>query len=184
MKKFQIELELRAPRAEDGYAVSELIAQCPPLDTNSEYCNLLQCTHFSGTSVAAFKRGELVGFISGYLTPENPKNLFIWQVAVGEQARGVGLATRMLKHILARPYCSDVSYMETSITKENEGSWALFEGVARKLDTDLNTSIMFDKERHFQGLHDTESLVRIGPLSDVKSTRPIEVKSARPIAVA
>ncbi|OUS31008.1 diaminobutyrate acetyltransferase [Gammaproteobacteria bacterium 45_16_T64] len=177
MKDFQIELELRAPRASDGHAVSELIAQCPPLDTNSTYCNLLQCTHFSSTSVAAFKRGELVGFISGYLTPENPENLFIWQVAVGEQARGLGLATRMLKHILARPHCIEVSHMETSITKTNEASWALFEGVARKFDAEINTSIMFDKEQHFQGHHDTETLVRIGPLSQSK-------QSARPIAVA
>ena len=180
MKNFQIELELRAPRASDGFAVSELIAHCPPLDTNSKYCNLLQCTHFSSTSVAAFKRGELVGFISGYINPENPECLFIWQVAVGEKARGLGLATRMLKHILARSYCRDVSYMETSITETNEGSWALFKGVARKFDAEINTTVMFDKEHHFQGHHDTESLVRIGPFAQIKQVK----KSVRPVAVA
>ena len=165
MNNFKIELELRAPIAKDGHAVSELIAQCPPLDTNSMYCNLLQCTHFSSTSVAAFKQGELVGFISGYLTPEQPECLFIWQVAVGEYARGLGLATHMLKHILARPHCRNASYVETSITETNQGSWALFKGLARKFDTKIDTSVMFDKEHHFQGKNDTESLVRIGPLS-------------------
>lgn len=174
MKKFKIELELRAPLPEDAHAVSQLIQQCPPLDTNSVYCNLLQCSHFSNTSVAAFKRGELVGFISGYFIPERPESLFIWQVAVGEPARGLGLATRMLKHILSRPHCKGVTYLETSITKANQGSWALFEGLASKLETEVNTSVMFDKELHFQGEHDTESLVRIGPLSKSKqSTRRI-----------
>jgi L-2,4-diaminobutyric acid acetyltransferase len=165
MKTFQIELELRAPLPKDGHSVYQLVNQCPPLDTNSMYCNLLQCSHFASTSVAAFNRGALVGFISGYLTPENPECLFIWQVAVGEEARGLGLATRMLKHILARPHCKTVSYLETSITSTNQGSWALFEGLASKLETDINASLMFDEHHHFQGEHDTESLVRIGPLS-------------------
>lgn len=176
MNNFQIELELRAPNLNDGNAVSELISQCPPLDTNSRYCNLLQCSHFSSTSVTAFKRGDLVGYISGYLIPEQPDCLFIWQVAVGKEARGLGLATRMLKHILARPHCTDVSYLETSITEANQGSWALFEGLASKLDAKINTSVMFEKEQHFQGQNDTESLVRIGPFSQSKqSTRRIAV---------
>lgn len=177
MKTFQIELELRAPISEDGPAVTNLISQCPPLDTNSAYCNLLQCSHFSSTSVAAFKQGELVGFISGYITPDNPECLFIWQVAVGEQARGVGLATRMLNHILARPQCKDVTFLETTITKTNQGSWALFEGLADKLDTEISASVMFEKDLHFVGEHDTESLVRIGPLSLCK-------QSARRVALA
>src|SRR3546814_3090873 len=41
---------LRMPRTEDGPAISRLVGDCPPLDVNSAYCNLLQCTHFADRS--------------------------------------------------------------------------------------------------------------------------------------
>ncbi|MBB5211000.1 diaminobutyrate acetyltransferase [Microbulbifer hydrolyticus] len=154
---------LRRPVSEDGADVHQLIADCPPLDTNSLYCNLLQACHFSGTSVAAELDGKLVGFISGYIVPERPDTLFIWQVAVAEQGRGMGLAGRMLREILARPACADVRFLETTITPDNDASWALFRSLARKLEADCADSVMFDRERHFRGQHDSEMLLRIGP---------------------
>jgi L-2,4-diaminobutyric acid acetyltransferase len=154
---------LRIPLPEDGMDVYKLVKSCPPLDTNSVYCNLLQCSHFAGTSVAADSNGELVGFISGYLVPGRPETLFVWQVAVAEQARGQGLASRMLQHILERSDCDAVTHIETTITEENRASWALFEGLANKLGTELTSSVMFDQEMHFDGQHDSEMLVRIGP---------------------
>ena len=155
-------ITLRAPTAEDGAAVYELIAQCPPLDTNSMYCNLLQSSHFSDTSVAAELDEDIVGFISGYVLPKQPDTLFIWQVAVGEKARGQGLASRMLRDILQRPACQQVKYIETTITPDNRASWALFESLANKLSAQLNHSVMFDRQQHFAGQHETEMLVKIG----------------------
>ena len=156
---------LRRPVSEDGAAVHQLIGNCPPLDTNSLYCNLLQATHFSATSVAAELNGALVGFISGYIVPERPDTLFIWQVAVAEEGRGMGLAGRMLQEILARPACAEARHLETTITPDNEASWALFRSLARKLDASCADSVMFDRERHFNGQHDSEMLLRIGPFA-------------------
>lgn len=155
----------RAPVSEDGASVHNLIAHCPPLDGNSLYCNLLQCTHFANTSVAAELDGELCGFVSGYLIPERSDILFIWQVAVSRQARGLGLATQMIRQILLRNRNEQINYLETSITPENAASWALFQGLARDLDADCEESVLFDRERHFNGLHDSEMLLRIGPIS-------------------
>ncbi len=166
------QIELRRPVPEDGMAVFELIQQCPPLDTNSAYCNLLQCTHFGGTSVAAWLKGELVGFISGYMPPEQVNTLFVWQVAVSERARGLGLATRMLEHILNRPQCREIVYLETTITEANRASWALFTGFANKMEANLDSSVGFDRECHFHGEHETEMLVRIGPLNCAASRAP------------
>jgi len=156
-------IELLRPTAADGAAVHALVAQCPPLDTNSMYCNLLQCSHFAGTSVAARMNGQLVGFVSGYLVPERTDTLFVWQVAVSESARGHGLATRMLSHLLDRLECQGVNWLETSITASNRGSWGLFEGLAAKRGTDISKSELFDRKDHFNDEHDTEHLVRIGP---------------------
>ena len=149
---------------EEGSAAFKLIAKCAPLDTNSLYCNLLQCSHFSGTSVAATYQGELVGFISAYLIPERPNTLFIWQVAVDTQVRGQGLATKMQQNILARAQCANVNTIETTITESNQASWALFNGLASKLNAQLHSSVMFDREQHLDNAHDTEMLVKIAPL--------------------
>src|SRR3546814_20772399 len=63
----------------------------PILDTNSLYCNLLQCTHFAETCVLAERDGEISGWISGYRLVHDPEAMFVWQVAVHERARGRGL---------------------------------------------------------------------------------------------
>ncbi|WP_344808673.1 diaminobutyrate acetyltransferase [Allohahella marinimesophila] len=161
----QSNITLREPRAEDGASVFDLISLCPPLDTNSMYCNLLQASHFAGTSVAAVRNDVLCGFISGYLIPNRPNVLFIWQVAVHESARGQKLASRMLEEILGRTQCSQVTELQTTITKNNEASWSLFQRLAKNLDAPLNTSVMFDRKTHFDDRHDTEMLVSIGPFA-------------------
>ncbi|MCB2426184.1 diaminobutyrate acetyltransferase [Methylophaga pinxianii] len=167
VKTAPLPIELLQPTADLGAAVHKLISECPPLDTNSMYCNLLQSSHFAETAVAAVLDNEVVGFISGYRIPLRPETLFVWQVAVGEKARGQGLAGRMLKAILAREPNRDIKRIETTITPDNKASWALFESLARKLDTEISSSIMFDRHQHFADQHDTEMLVKVGPFKPV-----------------
>ncbi len=157
-------ITLRRPVSEDGRAVFTLIMECPPLDINSAYCNLLQCSHFRDTSVIATDSHGAIGFISGYIIPGRPDTLFVWQVAVSERGRGKGLARRMLDDILHRSECQGVSHLETTITEDNAASWALFSALARDYKAPLERSVMFDREIHFGDRHDTELLARIGPL--------------------
>ncbi len=156
-------LEFSPPTADDGLAVHRLIADCPPLDQNSVYCNLLQCTHFAETCVAVKRGDDLVGWISAYRPPQEPDVLFVWQVAVGESARGLGLAGQMIAHILERPACRGVSRIKTTITADNAASWGLFKGIARRLSAALSDAPWFLQNQHFPPGHDTEHLVTIGP---------------------
>lgn len=155
------------PNGELGCHVADLIKRCPPLDTNSTYCNLLQCEHFSATSCSVLSaQKELVGFVSGYLLPQKPDTLFIWQVAVDFSQRGKGLGQQMMLHILSRESCRDVKFLETTITDDNAASIAMFTKLAQGLGAaDTEKSILFDKHTHFEGLHDSEVLFRIGPFS-------------------
>src|SRR5215831_20895561 len=103
----------RTPHATDGPAVHRLLSRCPPLDANSRYCNLLQCTHFADTSVVVEQDGEVVGFVAAYLKPRRATTLFVWQVAVAPEYRRQRLATRMLTWILMRNACRAVTHLET-----------------------------------------------------------------------
>jgi L-2,4-diaminobutyric acid acetyltransferase len=159
-------IRLRKPTATDGVGIWELIAECPPLDRNSIYCNLLQCTDFADTCIVAERDGEALGWISAYRPPEECSTLFVWQVAVHEKARGYGLAGRMLQGLMKRPACAGVSYLKTTITPDNEGSHALFRSFAERCDAPLAESTGFEKQTHFGGLHDSERLITIGPIPD------------------
>lgn len=159
----QPDIALRVPRAEDGPALHALIADCPPLDTNSRYCNLLQVSHFAETAVVAELDGDIVGSITGYLKPGDPGTLFIWQVAVHERARGQRLATRMMEEIVARPVCGQVRFLETTIEPGNAASWSAFQKFADARGAATDQSLLFSRERHFAGTHGDEVLLRIGP---------------------
>ncbi|WP_150305748.1 diaminobutyrate acetyltransferase [Pseudomonas saliphila] len=157
---------LRRPVDTDGFAVNSLVERCKPLDTNSVYCNLLQCSDFGDTSIAAENaEGELVGFISGYRPPSRPDTLFIWQVAVDSSTRGQGLALKMLMGLVERVAPQGVHWLETTISPGNDASEALFKKAFRQLGVEYSTRVVFDRATHFNGLHDDEVLYRAGPFN-------------------
>lgn len=154
----------RPPRPADGPAVSALIAASPPLDRNSAYCNLLQCTHFAEYCIVAERGGELLGWVSGYRPPSNPVDFFVWQVAVAAAARGQGLARKMIARLLDRPSAASATHLITTVTADNAPSRAMFAGLARQWGVPVKETPLFEREAHFAGAHDTEWQLRIGPL--------------------
>lgn len=158
-------VSLRTPTPQDGYRLNQLVAASPPLDTNSIYCNLLQCVHFGDTSIAADYEGKLAGFVSGYILPAKPNTLFVWQIVIAEAARGQGLAKQMLLQLIRNLSSRKLQFIETTITPDNHASWALFRSLARELDTALESRIYFSRDADFGGQHDHEHLLKIGPIT-------------------
>lgn len=158
--------EFRPLAPSDGMALHRLVAASPPLDRNSVYCNLLQASHFSATSLGAYAApdGRLVGSITAYCPPGRSDTLFVWQVAVDASMRGQGLAGRLLQALVERCAGAGVRYVEASITPDNEASMRLFARFAENNGLPCERSVLFDKQLHFDGLHETEFLFRIGPL--------------------
>lgn len=154
-------VHLRKPTLADGSDVWELISACKPLDENSMYFNLIQCDHFADTCILAEREGQIVGWISGHIPPEKPDALFVWQVAVSAEARGLGLAGRMLRALFDRPELAEVTRIETTITRDNKPSWGLFRAFAKKRGGTLTYAPHFEKTAHFDGNHATEYLVNI-----------------------
>ncbi|OYW83898.1 MAG: diaminobutyrate acetyltransferase [Hyphomonas sp. 32-62-5] len=163
-------IQIGSPTPEDAAEIHALIAACPPLDTNSLYANLIQCSHFAAHCAVARMNGKVVGWISGHRPPGKSNTYFLWQVAVHADARGQRLPRRMLAEILSRDAQSGVSQIETTITRSNDASWALFRSVAGWLAAPLREEPWFDRDRHFAGQHDTEFLVTIGPFKAPKAS--------------
>lgn len=161
----------RSPVSRDGPAISALISRCPPLDRNSAYCNLIQCTHFADQCVVAEIGGRVVGWVSGHRPPSDPRALFVWQVAVASEGRGKGLAKQMIQSLVTRPAQHDVTHLITTITDDNRASWALFRGLARDWNAELERTALFEREAHFAGAYPTEYQARIGPLDVSKIER-------------
>lgn len=153
-------IHLRKPDKADGADIWALVKRCKPLDENSMYCNLVQAEHFRDTCVVAEIGGEIVGWISGHIIPARDA-LFVWQVAVGEKARGMGLGKKMLRELIERDACDEASRLKTTITEDNDASWALFRSFARSIGGTLDEAPHYESTAHFDGHHDTEHMVTI-----------------------
>lgn len=184
IRKLQSQIILRTPNAGDGAAVNDLVERCDPLDENSVYCNLLQCSHFNETCVVAEAEGKLLGFVSGYLLPRDDETLFIWQVAVDRRARGRKLAQSMILDLLQRPACLGVSGLQTTITPTNKASQALFSSLADSLDAEVEQRVLFDRERHFGGDQPSEVLWDIGPFDPEAAALPPDALGIQPVGSA
>lgn len=160
---------MRTPTVTDGSALWQMAKDSASLDVNSPYAYLLWCRDFAATSVIAEVDGQPAGYITGYRRPEQPATLLVWQVAVDDAHRGVGLASRMLDHLYRRAVPEGVTHLETSITPDNEASQRLFTAFAGRWDAACERSELFGAglfpEPHLaEDPHLAEELFRIGPL--------------------
>ena len=156
-------LSIRMPNPTDGAGVHALVRQCPPLDLNSLYAYVLQCEDFADTCILAENADRTLAWVSAYRQPSDPSTLLVWQVAVHAEARGLGLGRRLILDLLRRPAALGVEQIKTTITPDNQASFALFESVAAALDAPIERRAWFDRDAHFAGRHQSEYLITIGP---------------------
>lgn len=167
-------LILDAPRLEDGAALWRIARDSRTLDLNSSYSYLLWCRDFSATSVVARdESGEAVGFITGYVRPQRPRTLVVWQVAVDEAARGRGLAAAMLDGLSARvAQETGADEVETTVTPDNTPSNRLFTSYAERHSAAVEKEVLFDADVFPESGHEPEVLYRIGPVASLTELAP------------
>lgn len=160
-------LKLDVPRLEDGGAIWRIARDSGTLDLNSSYSYLLWCRDFADTSVVARGAdGAPVGFVTGYIRPQKPQTLVVWQVAVDSAQRGRGLAGALLDGLTARvAQDMGVAGMETTITPDNTASNRLFTSFAERHGAAVAREVLFDGGLFPDGNHEPEVLYRIGPLA-------------------
>ncbi|WP_442817400.1 diaminobutyrate acetyltransferase [Streptomyces sp. NBC_01216] len=158
------------PTVEDGSELWRLARDSEVLDVNSPYSYLLWCRDFNDTSVVARDdSGRPVGFVTGYLRPEEPGTLFVWQVAVDGSLRGQGIAGELLDALSAQVANTyGLSRIETTVTPDNVPSERLFRSYAARHGAELTRKVLFPAAA-FPDVpgdgHEPEVLYRIGPLS-------------------
>ena len=166
MTAAQADLQINRPEVADGAALWRMARDSKVLDLNSSYSYLLWCRDFAATSaVARDEHGEPVGFVTGYVRPDRPDTLLVWQVAVDETHRGRGLAAALLDGLVARTTAEQgLTRLETTISPGNTASERLFTSFAERHGARLEREVLFDTGAFPDGPHDPEVLYRIGPL--------------------
>jgi L-2,4-diaminobutyric acid acetyltransferase len=133
------------------------------VDTNSPYSFLMLVEYLADTcAVAVDDGGRTAGFVTGFRLPGDPETLFIWQIAVADTHRGIGLGTQLLLAVAERPAVPRLRYLEATVTPGNDASAGLFRGFARDRDTECLEVELFETS-DFPGDHDAEVRFRIGP---------------------
>nr|AMY57839.1 L-2,4-diaminobutyric acid acetyltransferase subunit [Streptomyces sp. WS041] len=162
------DLTLDTPRVEDGAAIWRIARDSKALDLNSSYPYLLSCRDFAATSVVARDAdGGPVGFITGYVRPERPETLVVWQVAVDHAQRGRGLAATLLHGLVPRVAATGVRGIETTITPDPTASNRLFTSFAARHQAPLERDLLFHGGLFPDGAHEPDLLYRIGPLGSL-----------------
>ncbi|MET9496860.1 diaminobutyrate acetyltransferase [Streptomyces sp. NPDC006552] len=167
MTAAQAQFQLDQPSVADGAAIWRIARDSKVLDLNSSYSYLLWCRDFAATSVVARdEAGEVAGFVTGYLRPDRPDTLVVWQIAVDDAHRGHGLAGELLDALAARVAAErQVTTVETTITPDNAASQALFHSFARRHGAGVERRVLFDAGLFPDDGHLPEELYRIGPLA-------------------
>lgn len=158
--------KLEAPNLDDAPRLWEIARDSGVLDVNSPYTYALWCRDFAQTSVVARGGdGDVFGFITGYVRPEDPGTLFVWQVAVDAERRGLGLAGRMLGYLGDQLPDFGCDHVEATVTPDNIASTKMFESFARSRGARLERHELFGEDAFPDEVeHDPEVLFRIGPV--------------------
>ncbi|WP_282796383.1 diaminobutyrate acetyltransferase [Streptomyces sp. CC224B] len=162
-------LRLDTPGVADGAAIWRIARDSKVLDLNSSYSYLLWCRDFAATSaVARDADGEPVGFVTGYVRPDAPRTLVVWQVAVDHAHRGRGLAAALLEGLTAKVAAErGTDTVETTITPGNTASERLFTSYAERHGARVERTVLFDAALFpgDDGGHEPEVLYVIGPVA-------------------
>ncbi|WP_404385305.1 diaminobutyrate acetyltransferase [Caenispirillum salinarum] len=155
----------RTPSLEDGAEIWKMVDEAAALDDNSSYAYFMACRNFAATSVVAEVDGEIAGMVTAYPLPQDPTQLFVWQVGVRDKFQGKGIARGMLEHILNSEQCASVRWIETTIAPDNAASEALFSRIAEHFNTEIKETEVYEDEMWPEGEHKVERLFVIGPIN-------------------
>ncbi len=159
----------RTPRPEDAFAVWQLVADTPGLDTNSPYHYVLWFRDFADCSLLAVIDDQIVGFLTGYRRPDEPDTYFVWQTAVSRRHGVPFLGVKLFEAAADRQVARGARYIEATVSAENKAILMVLGQYARRRSAEVTDRVLFPGGWLGAGHHD-EVLHRIGPLAPAART--------------
>lgn len=156
------DIQFSPPAMQDGALMWELARQST-LDNNSAYKYMMMSAYFSETCVVAKHNDQVVGFITGFVPPEQQDTIFVWQIGVDTSFKGKGIGSKLLQQLLNQQPKDKIKFMEATITPSNKASQALFEKLARDYQTECQFEPFFTQDLFPNEDYEEELKFRIGP---------------------
>lgn len=159
---------VRTALRSDGALLWSLAREAGGVDLNSPYAYMMTCRNFTETCVVAEVFGQPAGFVTAHRLPSRPDTLFVWQVAVLKEFRGLGIARAMLDALVTQPAAAGVRTVEATVTPTNAASEKLFNAFAKGRGATLKIGAGFRKDDFPEGAaHEAERLFTIEPIHDI-----------------
>lgn len=159
---------VRGVHTDDGALLWQLARDAGGVDLNSPYAYMMMCRNFTATSAVAEVFGRPAGFVMAHRLPTRPHVLFVWQVAVLPEFRGLGIAKRLLDGLVDQPDCLGVRKLEATVTPSNKASAALFARFAKARGAELDIRAGFAKDDFpADARHEEERLFTVQPVHPI-----------------
>jgi len=104
---------------------------------------------------------QIVGFLSSYIKPEDATCLFIWQIAVSKEVRGLNIAANLLRWLMKQPSCKDVKSVEGTIGASEK----LLKRFAREHNANYQLSTFLEASQFGDESHEEELLFIMSPFN-------------------
>jgi len=159
---------VRAALSGDGALLWELAKTAGGIDLNSPYAYMMTCRNFAGTCAVAEVFGIPAGFVTAHRVQDRADTLFVWQVAVLPEFRGLGIARRLLDGLMDQLGCAGVRKVEATVTPSNAASEKLFSAFAKGRGATLTIAEGFTTEDFpAEACHEAERLFVIQPIHPI-----------------
>ncbi len=129
MQKSQIwrdGIHIRDAREDEFLQVYNFVSASPPLERYFQHFYKIMLRYFSSTCLVAEQQGKIVGWQMGFVSQNDPKTYFLWQIGVHSDMQGRGLGGLLLESIENKAGEMGCTRIEVTIDPENIASEKLF----------------------------------------------------------
>lgn len=158
-------LQIRHPTRHDARAMWKLVQSSPELDRNSMYLYVILAEFFPNTCAVAESGSQLLGMVTAFSPPGEPGVLFVWQMAVGEEHQGKGIASALLLFLVAAQP-GPVRYVKATIAPNNQASRSVFARLGQRLAAPVSFApyLTASELSTNGGGHPDEEMAVVGPI--------------------
>ncbi len=117
----------------DFIEIHELTGDIDGIVQHPGHLYKIMADHFGDTFFIAreeneVKEAQILGFMMGFMSPKMKGELFVWQIAVSENAQGKSVGSKLLQHTIDfASKASDCNAVVATVETDNIASQKLFE---------------------------------------------------------